>query len=211
MSRTDEVYKPALEGKKIPVLTLDNKWHQLLSQLEPDKKILRLRDELNELIGRQGKVNTEVKEIKKLKKKLLQDIMENAEDAISGKDQKARKKTEESKRLVNECNEKLEGYEDELLELPGKIDKINQKLMLLTMELCYDALKENEREIEATAKWAARIRVELKKRLVRKQEKEQTNQQIYHYMHDIFGAEVINMFDMKYRGEALEEQPKESQ
>lgn len=44
----------------------------------------------------------------------------------------------------------------------------------------------------------AAIRVELKKRLIRKQEMEQMNQELYSYMHDIFGAEVIEIFDMKY-------------
>lgn len=210
MSRTEDVYKPALEGKKIPVLILDNKWHQLLARMQPDKQLLRLREELNELLRRQGKANTEVKEIKKLKKKLMQDIVENAESAVSGNDQKARKKADESKRLINECNEKIEGYEDELMELPREIDKVNQRLMLATMELCYDTIKENEQEIEETAKWVAKIRVELKKRLIRKQEKEQTNQEIYAYMHDIFGAEVINVFDMKYRGTNPEEQTKDS-
>ena len=36
MSRIEEVYKPALTGKKIPTLTLDNKWHQLFDKTEAD-------------------------------------------------------------------------------------------------------------------------------------------------------------------------------
>ena len=51
------------------------------------------------------------------------------------------------------------------------------------------------------ADWVMDIRVELKKRLIRKQEMEQKNQDIYAYMHDIFGAEVVNLFDMKYNPE----------
>lgn len=42
------------------------------------------------------------------------------------------------------------------------------------------------------------VRIELKKRLIRKQEMEQRNNAIYSYMHDVFGAEVIEIFDMKY-------------
>ena len=143
MSRTDDIYKPALVGKKIPVLTLDNKWHHLFTQAEPDKHINRLVDELNELVKRQGKANTEIKEIKKLKKKLMQEIVENASEASLENDLKAQKKADESKRLINECNEKIEAYEDELLELPGEIDRVNRELMLATMEICYDRLKEN--------------------------------------------------------------------
>ena len=213
MSRTDDIYKHALVGKKIPVLTLDNKWHHLFTQAGPDKHINRLVDELNELVKRQGKANTEIKEIKKLKKKLMQEIVENASEASLENDLKAQKKADESKRLINECNEKIEAYEDELLELPGEIDRVNRELMLATMEICYDRLKENEKEIEETAKWIAKIRVELKKKLIRKQEKELMNQELYAYMHDIFGADVIDIFDMKYQGpqtENIEKKPAES-
>ena len=194
MSRKDEIYSPALKEKKIPILTLDNKWHRLFTQTNPNKAILRLEEELNDLLKKQGKATTESKDIKRLKKKLMQEIVENAE----GNNQKALKKMEDNKRLINECNERLTMYEDQLIELPGEIDRVNRELMLQTMDICYDTLKTNETEIEETAKWVAAIRVELKKRLIRKQEMEQMNQELYSYMHDIFGAEVIEIFDMKY-------------
>ena len=198
MSRKDEIYSPALKEKKIPILTLDNKWHRLVTQTNPNKTILRLEEELNDLLKKQGKATTESKDIKRLKKKLMQEIVENAEGTAEGNNQKALKKMEDNKRLINECNERLTMYEDQLIELPGEIDRVNRELMLQTMDICYDTLKTNETEIEETAKWVAAIRVELKKRLIRKQEMEQMNQELYSYMHDIFGAEVIEIFDMKY-------------
>ncbi len=198
MSRKDEIYSPALKEKKIPILTLDNKWHRLFTQTNPNKTILRLEEELNDLLKKQGKATTESKDIKRLKKKLMQEIVENAEGTAEGNNQKALKKMEDNKRLINECNERLTMYEDQLIELPGEIDRVNRELMLQTMDICYDSLKANETEIEETAKWVAAIRVELKKRLIRKQEMEQKNQELYSYMHDIFGAEVIEIFDMKY-------------
>ena len=198
MSRKYEIYSPALKEKKIPILTLDNKWHRLFTQTNPNKTILRLEEELNDLLKKQGKATTESKDIKRLKKKLMQEIVENAEGTAEGNNQKALKKMEDNKRLINECNERLTMYEDQLIELPGEIDRVNRELMLQTMDICYDTLKTNETEIEETAKWVAAIRVELKKRLIRKQEMEQMNQELYSYMHDIFGAEVIEIFDMKY-------------
>ena len=198
MSIKDEIYSPALKEKKIPILTLDNKWHRLFTQTNPNKTILRLEEELNDLLKKQGKATTESKDIKRLKKKLMKEIVENAEGTAEGNNQKALKKMEDNKRLINECNERLTMYEDQLIELPGEIDRVNRELMLQTMDICYDTLKTNETEIEETAKWVAAIRVELKKRLIRKQEMEQMNQELYSYMHDIFGAEVIEIFDMKY-------------
>jgi len=201
MSRTDEIYKPALSGRKIPVLTLDHKWHQLFTQTQPDEYIMRLEEELNGLLKRQGKAKTEMGRIKALKKKLMQEIVENAAGALAGNNEKAQKKTAESKRLIEECNEKLNSYEDELLFLPREIDRVNKELMLRTMEICYSRLKENAKEIEENTQWINKTRVELKKRLVRKQEKELMNQELYSYMHDIFGAEVIEIFDMEHQEE----------
>ena len=96
----------------------------------------------------------------------------------------------------------LEAYQDELLELPKQIDELNIQLMLITMDCCYETMQENTEEIEAIGQWVTDIRIELKKRLIRKQEMEQRNQAIYAYMHDVFGAEVIDMFDMQYQPDA---------
>ena len=199
MAKSDEAFKQALIGRKIPILTLDNKWHKLFTQAEPNKRLKKREEELNELLKKQGKANTEIKEIKKLKRRLMQGIMENASEASSGNDARARKKTDESKRLMGECNQKIAVYEDELLELPRQIDKVNKELMLMTMEICYDRLKENERDIEEITKWVAQVKEELKEKLILKQEKETVNQELYSYMHDIFGADVINLFDTKYK------------
>lgn len=201
MSKKDEVFSTALKEKKIPILTLDNKWHQLFTRANPNKAILRLDEELKELLKKQGKANTESKELRRLKKRLMQEIMENAEETANGNDIRAAKKMEENTRLINDCNDRLADYEEQLLELPREIERVNRELMLLTMESCYNTLKTNEAELAKTSRWIAQIRIELKKKLVRKQEMEQTNQEIYSYMHDIFGAEVIELFDMKYNSD----------
>lgn len=202
MSRTDNVYKPALEGKNIPILTLDNKWHQLFSRIEKTETIIVAENELNELLRRQGKLNNELKEIKALKKKLMDDIMVSAD--ILDKDpnnKKEEKKLEESKRLLNDCNTKMEEDEDELIDLPRTIYKKNQELMLATMEICYDEIHENAREIEEISAWISEVRKELKKKIIRKQEGELKNKELYAYMHDIFGPSVIELFDIQAKAE----------
>ncbi len=198
MSRTDNVYKPALEGKNIPILTLDNKWHQLFLRMEKTEQIIETENELNALLRRQGKLNSEMKEIKALKKRFMDEIMVSAD--ILDKDannKKEEKKLEESKRLLNECNERMESNEDELIELPRTIYQKNQELMLATMEICYEEIHANAREIEEISAWISEIRKELKKKIIRKQEGEMKNKELYAYMHDIFGPDVIEMFDIQ--------------
>jgi len=194
MSRSDEVYKPALEGKKVPILTLDHKWHRLFTQIDSNSEIKSLEKELNELLKRQGKINTETKEIKALKNKLMEEIRSSSMDSESVDSAKI----EENKKLVEDCNQKLGSYQDEALDLPNEINEINKKLMLATMEVCYDDIKEGTEEINEISQWIDEIRVELKKKVVRKQEKQKRIQDLYAFMHDIFGADVIEIFDMKY-------------
>ena len=95
----------------------------------------------------------------------------------------------------------MEEYEDEGLSLPREIDQVNYQLMLATMEVCYDRLQENTKEIDEISEWVGKTRIELKKKLLKKQEAETANNNLYSYMHDIFGAEVIEIFDMKYQPE----------
>lgn len=195
-----EQFPEVLQGKKIPILTLDNKWYRLLDE-ETKARIAGTEDKLNTLLKRQGKLNTETKDIKKLKRKLMNEIVSMADEAEQGGKEDLSGKLEQHKKLVEECNERLAEYQDELLELPGEIEKLNSRLMLETMECCYRTMQENTEAIEDIAKWVAEIRVELKKRLIKKQEMEQKNHEIYSYMHDVFGAEVVNLFDMKYNPE----------
>lgn len=196
MSRSEEVYIPALNDKIIPILTLDHKWHRLFTQIESNSSIKDLEDELNVLLKKQGKINTETKDIKKLKSKLMDELVALSMDAESNVDE-----IDEKKKLIDECNEKLDQYQDDILDLPKEINEINKKLMIATMEVCYDDIQSGTQEINEISEWIESMRVELKKNVVRKQEKQQRIQDLYSYMHDIFGADVIELFDMKYNPE----------
>lgn len=195
MSRREEVYIPALNGKKIPILTLDHKWHKLFSQVHTNSAIQKAEAELNTLLKQQGKINTETKDIKKIKTNLMDEIVKLMDD---GDNPETAKKIEDTKRLIEECNEKLEQYRDESLELPQQINAANKALMLLTMEACYDDIRQNNEQIQEITDWINGIRVELKKNMIRKDEMQRRNQDLYAYMHDIFGADVIELFDMKF-------------
>lgn len=198
MARLDDKFKPALVGKKIPILTLDNKWHRLFTQSEFTPELKGLEKNLNDLLKRQAKITTESKELKKLKKKLMDDVVLLADAMGEHPSKKQDKEMSERKRLIEECNEKMDAYEEEMVELPRQINQINNQLMLITMDICYRKLKQSEEELSEIDEWINGIRRELKKKVVRKKEKEAVIARLYSYMHDIFGVEVIELFDMEY-------------
>ena len=182
----------ALSARKVPVATLDNKWHKLFTKVEKTDEVKEYEQKLNELLRKQGRINNEIKEIKRVKKELMDEIVTLMDD------DEGKEKVEKNKQLINDCNDKIDSFNDDLMEMPKEIAEVNKQLMIHTMETCYDELKENEKGIDELSNWLAQIRVELKKNVVRKQEYEIANQEIYSYMHDIFGAEVVDLFDMKY-------------
>lgn len=194
MSRVDEKYRPAIAGKKLPIVTIDHKWHQLFARVEKSRAVAQREQQLNELLRKQGKFNSEMKKVRKIKKKLMDEIV----TLMDRSDAAANSKIEDNKRLISECNDKIKEYQEELVDLPKQIEEVNAELMIETMKICYENMRLNEHHINSIGKWIADVRVELKKNVVRKQEMEIANQEIYSFMHDIFGADVIDIFDMKY-------------
>ena len=64
--KNEKDFKKALENVNIPILTLDNTWHRLFTQTEASEEITELSEELNNLLKKQGKLNTDTKEVKVL-------------------------------------------------------------------------------------------------------------------------------------------------
>lgn len=108
MARSENTFKEALAGKRIPLLTLDNKWHQLFTQAQTEipMEVRRGEERLNELIKKQGKLNTDTKEIRKLKKRLMTEIMELADSTGGNPDAATEKKMEDNRRLITNAMKK---------------------------------------------------------------------------------------------------------
>ena len=192
-------FKNALDSAKIPILVLDQKWHRLFAISGKPEDVKEVEAELNTLLQKQGKLNTDLKGYKKVKSDLMQSIVENMDAKDENKSTpENQKKAETDRRLMDELNAKMDACEDELLDLPPLIQEKNRKLMMLTMAFSYDKLRTNEFEIQAISEWIQKFRVELKRNIIRKQNREINNKEIYSYMHDIFGKDVITLFDVHY-------------
>ena len=192
-----EEFKNALEQKKVPLLVLDQKWHRLFAIHGKTEEIKEEESNLNALLAKQGKLNSDLKDLKRLKSKIMNDIMDHM-DTSSSATADREKKMEDNKRLMDEINEKIRVCEDELLDIPKAIHASNENLMILSMEYFYEKLRVNKEEAIEIEEWINQVRVELKKNIIRKQNREINNKEIYSYLHDIFGMEVLNLFDIQY-------------
>ena len=75
MSREEEVYIPALEGKDIPILTLDQRWKLLFGEEGMSPEVREMAQQLQKLLDRQSELREKSKEIKRLKRKLMGEII----------------------------------------------------------------------------------------------------------------------------------------
>ncbi len=108
------------------------------------------------------------------------------------------KKMSENKQKIEEINQQVEDYNDELMDLPKQIDEANMNLMVATMHICYEKIQKNVKDINEINQWISEFRLQLKRKILSKQKKEIWNDEMYSYMHSIFGPDVIGVFDMKY-------------
>ncbi|NLK74056.1 MAG: hypothetical protein GX288_02055 [Clostridiales bacterium] len=175
-----------VKNRKLPIATLDERWYELFPEGEKNSKIVQLEQNLNQLLQRQGQLGNDIKEMKALKKKLMDEIVENMGSG---------KKHEQNKKFIEDLNAKIEKASDELLDLPYLIKESNEKLIIESISLCYENLSRNEQEIAKITEWISRMRYELKNKILLKQDIEQKNTNIYSYMHDILGVDLIEEFD----------------
>lgn len=189
-------FNMVVNSKKVPILTLDARWHELFPD---DKKTSRLKDlekKVNQLLMTQGKLANDIEDMKKLKKTLLKDIIDNMDTGndLSGK---AKKRLEKDKRYVDELNIKIQEASDQLLEIPEKIREANEELLIESLNICYKTINTNKEELAKISEWISKTRDELKEKILLKHDMEENMKLIYSNMHDILGAEIIDYFDVQ--------------
>lgn len=191
-------YDKFINMKKVPILPLDNRWHQLFPNESKPARIKKLEKEVMALVKREGGVNHEMKNLSRLKKKLMKEIVDNMEETTSEQEKLRQKKLIASQKLIGDINDKVKALEDEKYELPYKLMEANKALLLESIEVCYSRLETNQSHIEALTEWIERTRAELKKNVIIRQEKQDTNNNIYSYMHDMLGREFMEIFDSNH-------------
>jgi CHASE3 domain sensor protein len=200
MAKKEEIqYDKFIDMKKVPILPLDNRWHQLFPDNSKPAKIKKLEKEVMTLVKRESSINHDMKELVALKKKMMKEIVDNMEEAEDENEKLRQKKLATSQKLIGEINDKYRRLENEKYQLPYELIKANQMLLMESIEICYDKLETNRRQIEVLDEWIEKTRIELKKNVIIKQEKQELNNNIYSYMHDILGPEFMEVFDKEHK------------
>lgn len=185
----EEEIRQKVKQTKIPILVLDQKWHRLFALEGKPDDIKEAEVRVNEILKEQGALNNEYKELKKVKKKLMANIVSHVDEAGS-------EHVSKDASLIDETNDRIAEVEDKLLEIPKELKEANDDLMELTAKFAYAQMRTNTDQINEISDWIKDVRVNLKKNIIRKQNREINNREMYSYMHDIFGKDMLSLFDI---------------
>lgn len=180
-------------------LTLDQRWHTLFAE-KKTRKMKSLEDELNQLLKNQGQYHNDFKQYAQLKRKIMSDILEGMPEAFEEENNPSLQKMDKNKKYIEEINEKLDYIEQQLINIPKKIEEVNGELLQLSMSLCYERMLKNKEILNDLDERISKLREQLKELAVKKIESKEEYDKLYSYMHDMVGANVIEQFDQAYLG-----------
>lgn len=187
-----------LEGKRVPIVILDERWHKLFETHPKSAKVLELERKLNDLMKEQGRLVSDVKTMKSAKHQLMDGIVANMNVDTSPSGKLNSRKLLKSQKLIQDLNTKLKNADNGLAEIPYKIKEANANLVVEGMNECYQRMDTNGKELEEINQKILAMREELKRLIVKKQDMEEENTVIYSYLHDVLGSDIMEILDHHY-------------
>lgn len=187
-----------LRESRVPILILDKVWHNIFPPEKKTKAILQLEQNLNNLLKQQGQLNNDLKDYLKLKKKLMDQILELTTEAFNNENEAAKREMERNQKNILEINEKVEQIQNRLNVIPDEIQEANGRLLEESVKICYGDMKNHQEALNELNEWIENTREILKKKLEEKTIREEKATQIYSYLHDLVGPDFIEYLDKNY-------------
>ncbi|MCD7825602.1 MAG: hypothetical protein LUH14_06555 [Clostridiaceae bacterium] len=191
-------YWDAVSQKRVPLLTLDPRWHQLFPDHKKTKELIRLENKLNKLVKQQGQTNQNLKDYEKARKVLMENILNNMTDGQEPDSPIRSMKQDQNQKLMEELKDKIQEAERLQDLLPSEIKEANQELLMESMRICYQTLVDNTRKLREEAAWIKQAREELTEHVLAKQDMEIYSTETYKFMYDLLGAQLLELFDKEY-------------
>lgn len=195
MRKKEIDFTKIFKGKKVPIVVLDERWHQLFPDYDKPAQVKVLESNLNDVIKQQGKLTNDLKDLKKLKNQLMGEIITHMDVSDTKEGKMKEKKLDQNQRLIREIGDKIKEAENQLIDLPYQIKEANEELIIESTAICYKRLSDNTEKIAEINQWIKSIREQLKVKILEKQDMEMKNTDIYNYMHDMLGPDLLQELD----------------
>lgn len=189
----EEIFLERFRGVESPILTLDERWLTMFPEEEKNKVVLRLEKNLNEAFKYQAKLSEDLKVAEETKKQLMSRIIHNMKIAQISEEEAMLQ--EKSQKFIREINERIDELEQEYEAMPQRIKELNEALLMESLRFCYRKMQENRKNLKEQENLIQEAKDLLEERTARKQEIQKQDEDMYIFMHHLFGRGVLEIFD----------------
>ena len=181
---------------KIPLLVLDENWLKLFGNVK-FKNMQMLKEEINELLIKEGKLKEESYGLQREKNHAMKMIL-GISDAINNEDKDVDVNLlDEYKEKIENINEELDEITFQLETIPGKIRELNFELLRLTVDYGYRELKTREKKLNETNGELEELRERLRELINEKHDYEEWIDASYSFLHGMLGSKEMEKLDEK--------------
>ena len=192
--------KVDLSGKilrlnNITVLTLDERWNVLFTNIEKTPAIIKCEEKINNYMKEQAKLTAEQNAGAFEKKALLNKIMELSAGAEGDESEEILKRIDECREKVETINTRQNETEERLLVIPDDIRDANRELLEnMVSYLYYNMRKAHKRVLELDVLIES-ARNSLLDYIEEREVLSTTYNDAYSSFHDLIGADQISELD----------------
>lgn len=186
-----------VKKNRIPILIYVPEWIQLFSNYR-SRSMEKVIAKLEELISREKECETELNNLEKRKKIVMNKILYISKDLNENNDEAALHKMEEAEKEIIEINRKIPELMEELEELPNLINIQNTQLLKETIKRSYELIKEHKAESEKCQEQVNEIRQKLAVLIQKKVDTEERVNKLYSFIHGMLGADEMENLDESF-------------
>ena len=182
---------------KIPTLIYVPEWIQLFSG-NKSRSMQKIIARLEALIARNKECDSELYNLEKRKKMVMNKILYLSKDINENNDKTALSKMEEAEKEIKEINRKIPVLLEELESIPKQINDMNTQLLKETIKRAYELINESRSESEKCQEQVNDLRQKLAELIQKKADMEERVNKLYLFIHGMIGAEEMESLDESF-------------
>lgn len=182
---------------KIPILIYVPEWIQLFSG-NKSRSMQKIIARLEALIARNKECDSELYNLEKRKKMVMNKILYLSKDINENNDKTALSKMEEAEKEIKEINRKISVLLEELESIPKQINDMNTQLLKETIKRAYELINESRSESEKCQEQVNDIRQKLAELIQKKADMEERVNKLYLFIHGMIGADEMESLDESF-------------
>ncbi|MDD3705763.1 MAG: hypothetical protein PHC45_06865 [Clostridiaceae bacterium] len=186
-----------VKRNKIPILIYVPEWIQLFSASR-SRSMQKIITGLEELIARDKECDSELRNLEKRKKTVMNKILYLSKDINENNDKEALPKMEQAEKEILEINTKIQKLLKELETMPNQINDMNTRLLKETIKKAYELIKESRSDAERSQEQINDFRQKLSELIQSKVDAEERLNKLYSFIHGMIGAAEMESLDESF-------------